>query len=243
MFTTLVVEDEVDARKKLVAWLREEPDIELIADVGDFEQARTVLANQSITLAFLDIQIGGGSGLDLALLLPSGASVVFVTAYDGHAARAFDLNAVDYLLKPYTHERLGQALARIRTRTTTNRPSDRAESIATGTPGAKSSLLLRAGNRFVSVRLDEIAWVEADDNYLKLHGARTFHERLTMAEFIDRYPMFLRIHRSYAVNVALVEEVWRPVGSDPVLRVSGGKELRVGRSFVSDVTARLPRIR
>jgi two-component system LytT family response regulator len=243
MFATLVVEDEVDAREKLVAWLRQEPDIDLIAEVGDFQQARTILARQSIMLAFVDIHIGGGSGLDLALLLPSDASVVFVTAYEAHAVRAFDLNAVDYLLKPYTHERLSQSLTKIRTCTKANPPMGRAKTIPTASPAANNNLLLRSGNRLVSVRLDEIAWVEADDNYLKLHGARTYHERLTMTEFIERYPTFLRIHRSYAVNLTRVEHVWRPVGSDPVLRVSGGKELRVGRSFVSDMAARLPRLR
>lgn len=244
VLTTLVVEDEPAARDKLVGLLLHEADLNIVADVGDISSARAAIAIHRIQLAFLDIQIGDGSGLDLAAELGRDASVVFVTAYDAHAVRAFDLNAVDYLLKPYTSVRLLETLNRVRARLQGSaRPSMSADG-GHRTPLVQNNLLLKAGNRLVSARIADIAWVESDDNYLKLHGQRVFHERITLHEFLERYGgQFLRIHRSLAVNLDHVEGLRRVPGLDPVLCLKGGQELRVGRSFAADIYLRLPRLR
>jgi len=227
----LIVDDEPAARAKLRRLLAAEADVAELLEAPDAPAALALVQTQAAPpdLALLDIEMPGGNGVQLAAALREAGvrCVIFSTAHAEHALRAFELAALDYLLKPYTAERLAAALARVR------------EQLAR--PAAPVGVHWVDGQRLL---LAEVQWISAADNYIELHlPPRSLLERVTLAEALLRpgwAARFVRVHRSHAVNPAHVQRVERLPSGEAVLTLSCGERLRVSRGHRSVLDAFAP---
>ncbi len=244
MMRVLIVDDEAPARDKLRRWLAEQPDIALIGECADGVEAAAAIANLQPDAVFLDIQMPGMSGLEVAAQLePAQAPLlVFVTAYDEHAIKAFDLNAVDYLLKPYDKDRLHKTLERIRARRG-EAPGAAASAVRTARAqtGSSERLLVPNGEQLQLIEASSIQWLEADDNYVHVHTAQArFMLRRTLADLLLQLGgRFARIHKSAAVNIAEVKALSPLFKGDHELELQSGVKLRLSRRYRDELFARL----
>jgi two-component system LytT family response regulator len=248
----LIVDDERPARDKLRRMLTLEPDIGAIDEARDGVEALERLAAFAPDLLLLDIQMPEISGLDVAASLPAPAPlVVFVTAYDEYAIRAFDANAIDYLLKPYDQQRLQRALRRVRERMG-HAAATAAQAAATEMAPASASagspplpaitqLLVpeRGGTRIVKV--EQIQWIETADNYVVLHTADGQPlMRQTLAGLVDKLgPRFLRCHRRAAVQLDWIASVQALDKGDSELTLRGGARVPCSRQYRAELMGRL----
>jgi DNA-binding LytR/AlgR family response regulator len=224
----LIVDDEPAARARLRRLLAAEAGISAVHEAEDAPSALASVAQLgAFDLAVLDIEMPGGSGLQLAAQLPPATCCVFSTAYEQHALRAFELGAVDYLLKPYSAERLANALNRVRA--------------LLALPAPQARLQAPAGERFVTVReglkriaLADVQWLSAADNYVALHlPPASYLERGTLSGWLEQSAcagLFVRVHRSHAVNPAHVMGIAFEDDGEAVLTLRCGELLRVSRS-------------
>ena len=218
----LIVDDEPAARAKLRRLLTAETDVAELLEAPDAPAALALVRALAMPpdLALLDIEMPGGNGVQLAAALREAGvrCIIFSTAHAEHALQAFELAALDYLLKPYTAERLGAALARVR------ELLDR--------PVAPVGEWWVEGER---IQLSEVHWISAADNYIELHlPPRSLLERATLADALARpgwAARFLRVHRSHAVNMTQVQRIERLASGEAVLTLSCGETLRVSRGY------------
>jgi two-component system LytT family response regulator len=249
MMRVLVVDDEAPARDKLRRWLGELPDFEVVAEAADGLAAATAIAKLEPDVAFLDIQMPGLSGLEVAaqLELASAPLLVFVTAYDEHAIKAFELNATDYLLKPYDKDRLRKTLDRLRARRV--QPAQSADSVAQSAvrvarahTGSSDRLLVPAGEGLQLIDATAIHWLEADDNYVHVHAAKShFILRRTLADLLAQLgeTRFARIHKSAAVNLAEIASLSPLFKGDHEITLRSGAVLRLSRRYKDALFHRL----
>ena len=200
----LLIDDEPPARDILRALLAAHADVVVTAEAGTLASAREALACDDYDLVFLDIQLRGGTGFDLVPHVRAGAKIIFVTAFDSHALRAFEVNALDYLLKPVAPQRLAHALARLE-----QPPAPSALPLTTD-----DRVLLKLGSgqeRFVL--LTDIRLLASCENYseVTLAGGEHFLVRKTMKAWETALPSshFLRVHRTAIVNVAHITRIER----------------------------------
>lgn len=217
MMRVLVVDDETPARQRLRMLLHEGADVEVVGEAASGAAAVDAIRELSPDVVFLDIQMPEGDGFDVVSAIgPADMPLtVFVTAFDEHAIRAFDVEALDYVLKPYTPERLQATLARVRARLAAPRGADRhaLERIVADMAPSRSPLrhlLVEHGNRSVFLPVERIDWAESDRNYAALHAAgHRFIVRTTLNALEGRLDpnRFLRINRSQLVRIEAVREV------------------------------------
>jgi two-component system LytT family response regulator len=228
----LIVDDERPARDKLRRLLAQEADVEAIDEACDGIDALRRVADCAPDALFVDIQMPGVSGLELAASLPQPAPlVVFVTAFDQYAINAFDANAIDYLLKPYDGQRLRRAMLRLRERL-------QARSVQPAMAAPEPALPVRqllVSERGVTriVRVEDIGWIETADNYVVLHtgGAQPLL-RQTLAGLLPRLgPGFVRCHRRAAVQLAWIERIVALERGDCELLLRGGARVPCSRQF------------
>ena len=234
----LIVDDEAPARARLRRLLAQHPDMELVGQAQDAAEALRQVGEMAPELLLLDIQMPGASGLDLAASLPEPApAIVFVTAFDQYAVQAFDLAALDYLLKPVEPERLARALQRLR-----DAPGSATPATPTTRPRPAQLLIADPGRTHV-VRVDEILWLEAADNYVVVHTAqRSPLMRRTLAALLhDLGHDFVRTHRSAAVALAHVTSVSPREKGDATVQVQGGATLPCSRNYRAQLLSRLGR--
>ena len=235
----LVVDDEAPARARLRRLLAEHPDVHWVGEAGDAGEALEQLhRHPDIQALILDIQMPGQTGLDLALQLPESLPVIFCTAFDQHAIQAFDLHAVDYLLKPCSPERLATALQRLQTRLRPAQAAGARGGLITALqqlqPAPGHWLVQRQG-RLLKLPLAELQWVSAADNYIELHAPpHSYLERRTLSAFLEHPAvtgLLLRIHRSHAINPAHIESLQALPHGEAMLTLRGGQQLRVSRNY------------
>lgn len=237
----LIVDDERPARDKLRRLLARETDISAVEEARDGVEALQLAASFAPDVLFLDIQMPEVGGFDVAASLPAPAPlVVFVTAYDEYAVRAFDACAVDYLLKPYDGERLQRAVQRVRERLAARRPPAAASAPALAGQPVRQLLVTERGVTRI-VRADDIEWLETADNYVVLHtrsGSPLL--RQTLSALLDSLgPAFIRCHRRAAVRVAAVASVTVDDKGDGELLLAGGGRAPLSRQHKSAVMAAL----
>lgn len=236
----LIVDDEPPARAKLRRLLGELPGVELVAEAGDAVEALALIAQHRPDAAILDIQMPGMSGLELALALPDGMLCAFSTAFDQYAIQAFELNAVDYLLKPYTAERLAETVQRLQQRLDA-RPAQRGAlltALQQLQPVAAHWLVPQRSGGLMKLPLAEVEWVAAADNYIELHVPSAqppacHLDRRTLADFLAHPASqgFVRVHRSHAVNASHIAAIAPLPRGEAQLTLSSGQQLRVSRGF------------
>jgi len=240
MMRVLIVDDEAPARDKLRRWLAEDSDVALVGECADGLEAAASIATLQPDAVFLDIQMPGLSGLEVASQLEPALAplLVFVTAYDEHAIRAFDLNAVDYLLKPYDKERLQKSLARLRERRG-EAPAASATAIRTARAqtGSSQRLLVPQGEKLQLIDASSIHWLEADDNYVHVHTAQTrYMLRRTLSDLLTQLGSnFRRIHKSAAVNIAEVKSLSPLFKGDHEVHLRSGAVLRLSRRYKDEL--------
>lgn len=246
MIRVLIADDEPPARDKLQRWLGEQSDLEVVARADDGLQAAAAIDRERPDVAFLDIQMPGLSGLEVAAQLEQATAplIVFVTAYDEHAVKAFDLNAVDYLLKPYDKERLLKSLTRVRERLGDRQ--SRAPAVVTARAQTNSSdrLLVPEGERLQLIDSGSIDWVEADDNYVHVHAAgRKYLLRRTLQDLLAQLgeQRFMRIHKSAAVNISAIASLTPLFKGDYEVSLRNGHALRLSRRYKDALFARMGR--
>ena len=230
----LIADDEPLARHRLVNLLTHESDIEVIAECTNGLEAEAAIRALHPDVALLDVRMPGLDGLAVVRSLPPGAQrpvIIFVTAHEEHALRAFDLQAVDYLLKPCPPGRLRQAL-------------NRAWGLLASTPPPAEPrlqrLIVRMGERMIVVAVDTIDWIESADNYAILHFGRETHvlrETLTELETRLARGQFLRISRTAVVNLDRVREIQQE-GGGHVMVLTGNVRIPITRG-IREVQARL----
>jgi two-component system LytT family response regulator len=248
----LLVDDEALVRRGIRSFLAGEPGITVIGECGNGLEAVDAIRAERPDLVFLDVQMPELDGLGVIDALDDDErppALIFVTAYDAYALRAFELHAVDYLLKPFDQHRFHTALGRARQRLASSGTGPpfadpRLESLLRElrpAPAYADRLLVRTGNRLVPVAVAGIDWIEAADNYVRLHvGTERYALRETIRSLEARLDprCFARVHRSSIVNLDRVREV-RPLPSgDCTLVLAGGTELMLSRSWREAFEAR-----
>ena len=246
MMRVLIVDDEAPARDKLRRWLSQHADLEIAGESADGLAAAAAIEQLEPDAVFLDIQMPGLSGLEVAAQLEAGTAplLVFVTAFDEHAIRAFDLNAVDYLLKPYDRDRLEKSLHRLRERHgAPHARSSGAVHTARAQTGSSERLLVPRGEQLELIEAAGIHWLEADDNYVHVHTATTnYLVRRTLGDLLEQLgERFVRIHKSTAVNLAEVSRLSPLFKGDHEVHLRSGATLRLSRRFKDALFARMPR--
>ncbi len=208
----IIVDDEALARRGLRQQLERHPTIRVIAECATGAEAARAITTHDPDIVFLDIQMPGGGGFDVISEIGSGARpvIVFVTAYSEHAVRAFEVNAVDYVLKPVDEARFDQALARARARLGAAGPETSIERLHAVARAVANRVAIHDGDKTLLVNVDEIDWLEAAGNYVRVHAARrTIVTRGTLqglfAQLADA--RFLRVHRSAIVNSDAIVQI------------------------------------
>lgn len=251
---TLVIDDEPLAREGLRVSLRDEADLEVIGEAIDGVAAVEAIRLHRPDLVFLDVQMPGLDGFEVldevaGSCLPV---VIFVTAYDQYAIKAFDVHALDYLLKPFSPVRLGQALDRARRQLQSaalRESDDRLARLLSsrGEPRSRAFLTrvpVKARDRFVLLKMEQVSWIEAAQNYVQLHASGgVFLLRGTMNDIADRLDpaRFARIHRSTVVNLDAVRDIRPTWHGDFDVTLHDGTQLKLSRSYRDRVLA-LPRL-
>jgi two-component system, LytTR family, response regulator len=228
----VIVDDEPLVRRGIARALQQDRSVTVIAECSNGLEAVATLLESRPHLVFLDVQMPelDGFGVLEALGDDRPPAVVFTTAFDTYAVRAFDAHAVDYLLKPFDDARLFEALARARVR----RAGASAAAMMTAVPSAPERFAVRVGSRVRIVALEDVEWFEAADNYVALHTMTEQHllrETLTALERRLPATRYARTHRSAIVTLARVRE-WKLLPSgDGQIRLSGGATVPLSRSF------------
>jgi two-component system LytT family response regulator len=231
---TLIVDDEPLARSSLSVLLRLDPEIDVVGECGSGVEALAQIRGVKPDLVFLDVQMPECDGFDVLELLGKDTppAVVFVTAYDQYALRAFEAGALDYLLKPFDNDRFDRALQRAKQRLT----------LSKDLPGKVERVAIKSVGQVAFVKVSEIDWIEAADYYACLHvGPRTHLLRRSMAELEqDLDPsVFCRIHRSTIVNLDRVRGLKLSEDGEYKVLIENGALLRMSRRYSKLLQTRL----
>ncbi len=251
---TVIVDDEAPARSRLRQLLKAEPDIQLVAECTNGAQAVEAVQREHPDLVFLDVQMPRLNGLEVCDALAKAGTplplVIFVTAYDEYALKAFDVHAIDYLLKPFDRERFHKALAHARDTLAHAKTSDTDSQLAAllaevGKDLRKPErLVFKQNGRVIFVRTDTIDWIEADGNYVRMHAGQESHYlRETMASLETQLgaDKFLRISRSAIVNLDRVKELQPLFYGDYVVILHDGSKLNMSRNYRDRLESMLER--
>jgi two-component system, LytTR family, response regulator len=254
---TLIVDDEPLARRNLRLLLEKDPQIEILDECRNGREAVKSIEQHAPDLVFLDIQMPEMDGFDvLEQVGAEGMSaVVFVTAFDQYALKAFEVHALDYLLKPYDDNRFSQALKRAKSQLESreiNKVSKRLlalleereslREVGSRKPTYLKRLMVKLTNRVVLLKVEEIDWIEADGNYAKLHiGAKSHLLREKMHDLEKQLDpdKFVRIHRSIIVNLNRIKELQPHFNGDYIVVLDSGRQLRLSRSRREQLESKL----
>jgi len=246
---TLIVDDEPLARQRVSQMLKVHPDFQVVGQCSDGESAVKDILRMKPDLVFLDIQMPGLSGFEVidALVPDLVPVVIFVTAFDEYALKAFDVHAVDYLLKPFSRERFEHALKssvrEIGRRRVAGNPRDLSGLLSSlrEDGGIEPRILVRTAQKVEIVAVAEIDWVGAAGNYVELHvGTRVHLLRETLAGMARRLPSenFVRIHRSTIVRVDQVKSLQGLSSGDFLVTLTDGTKLSLSRRYRENLTSR-----
>jgi two-component system, LytTR family, response regulator len=244
----IIVDDEELARRGIRALLKRAGDVEVVSECGDGEEAIRAISAAEPELVYLDIQMQGKTGFDVIAALPKTKCphVIFITAFDRFAVRAFEIHALDYLLKPVNEERFNASLARARAAVAGAHDGSmmrrfwqmaaelRASSAQERLASVTDRIPLKTHGRVMIVNVAEIDWVEADGDYVSVHlGAKSWLMRETIAAAEARLALsgFVRIHRSTLVNISRVRELLPLTKGEFRVVLLNGTELKLSRNY------------
>lgn len=230
----LVIDDEPLARSNILLLLRQSPDVQIVGECGSAVEGLEAIRKHKPDLVFLDVRMPEYDGFDVLEMLGSQvpSAVIFVTAYDQYALKAFETGALDYLLKPFNNARFARTLERARERIAQRKPA----------PARMDRFTIKSAGHVLFLAVAEVEWIEAADYYACLHvGAKTHLLRRSMNDLeSDLDPaQFCRIHRSAIVNLERVREIRFDSDAEYEVVLADGTKLRLSRRYRKDLQARL----
>jgi two-component system, LytTR family, response regulator LytT len=246
LLRTIVVDDEPHARAELCFLLGQMPGVEIVAQAGDGVEALAVITEHTPDMVFLDVQMPGLTGFEVARRLVDAdaeSRLVFVTAFDRHAVEAFEVNAVDYLLKPVEAERLATAVDRVRKRVHSERAGqpatdnlDRVLQLLADRQQRREQLAVKVGERFLLIQADEVVHASVEDDVItvvtnSLSGTSNYRTLDELQARLDP-EVFWRVHRSHLVNINKIREIVPWFSRNYLLKMKDakGSEIPVSRS-------------
>jgi len=252
---TLIVDDEPAARDGIRHLLAADPEIVLAGECSNGREAAAAIRDTAPDLVFLDVQMPGldGFGVLREVGVDRAPAVVFVTAFDQYALRAFDVNALDYLLKPFTDDRFRQSLERAKQLVRQGRLGDLSRKLAAlldhdepapARPRYLDRLVVKSGGKVTLLPVGEIEWIDAEGDYVRIHVGKTWHLlRETMKNLEDQLDSarFVRIHRSTIVNLEKVKELQPFFRGEYVVVLHNGTTLKLSRGYRDNLETRLGR--
>lgn len=243
---TLIIEDEAPARDLLKAFLSEMPQIDIIGECSDGFSGLKAINENKPDLVILDIQMPKLTGFELIELLEEIPEIIFTTAYDQFAIKAFELNAVDYLMKPFAKSRLHQAIEKV---------AERYAVKANQTPAIQKMvdqihheqntldrIVVKSGSNIHVIPIDDIEQLEAQDDYVMIHTADgRFMKKETMGYLEQHLPQeqFIRIHRSHIVNINQIQRIEQYGKESYLLMLKNGNQVNVSKSRIKDLKREL----
>ena len=239
---TLVVDDEPMGRERVLSLLQQEDDVEVIGECSDGTQSIAAIQQHSPDLVFLDIQMPGANGFGVidAVGAHRMPNVIFVTAYDEYALKAFEYHALDYLLKPFNRDRFQETLKHARASLERRRAGDLGRRLLALVNDIKPDaprlerLVVKSGGRVFFLRTEEIDWIEAAGNYVRLHlgdESHLFRETMSRMEARLDSRRFVRIHRSRIVNSERIKELQPWFNGEYVVILRNGTRLTLSRGY------------
>lgn len=239
MRKVVVIDDESSGRELIKEYLEDHKDLVLLGEANNGVDAVKLINEFKPDLVFLDVQMPGMTGFEVLTHLNELPQIIFSTAYDQYALKAFEVHAVDYLLKPYTKERFDTAIKRCNQNEETNAARPLAESLLLDTPKFPERILVQSQNKLVTITLDDVIRIEAfgdysklvtvDKTYLSNYGISTLEEKLNPSSFI-------RVHRSSIINLSKVKELNKYTKSYDVT-MQNGDVVRVSRGYMDNIKA------
>ncbi len=236
----LIVDDEKPARDLLKEYLQDVPAIEVIGECASGRQAVQAINQRKPDLVFLDIQMPGLSGFDVLQQLEHLPDIIFTTAYDQYAIRAFEVNAIDYLLKPFSRDRFQKAVQRVlQKRTEAGSAMENMLSLLMQTaPPSLNRLFVRVGSRIIPIRIDDILWISAEGDYTRIHlvdreyicnlGIGALEKRLDAQRFV-------RVHRSHIIALPALKHLQSDGEGGYMATMINGARVRVSRSHAAKI--------
>jgi len=235
--TLLIADDEPLARDLVRRYATSQAGLEIVAECTTGDELADALARQRPDLLLLDIRMPGRDVFGVLEREAAGPrplpAVIFATAFDNYAVRAFDLNAIDYLVKPYTEDRFAEAIRRVRSKQAVDRSTDRLERVIKDLGTHPDRLLVPDGRKMVPLAIADIVWIKAEDDYARVFASgRSYLVSRTLKELEIRLDpeRFARIHRSAIVQTSHIREVIAAGGSRYRVRLSDGTDVLVSRS-------------
>ena len=238
MKKVIIIDDEAAGRTLIKQYLQQYPDLIVLAEANNGVDAVRLINEFKPDLIFLDIQMPGLSGFEVLKRIEEIPQVIFSTAYDQYALQAFEVHAVDYLLKPYTRDRFAQAVGRILAADSSNvqRIQPLAESLL-NVSTFPEKILVQMGNRLVTVGVADIIWIDAEGDYSKLITTKNNHLSnygISALETKLNPQQFIRVHRGSIINIAFVKEVQKYPNSYDVI-MQNADVVRVSRSYMDKI--------
>ncbi|HYV07418.1 MAG TPA: LytTR family DNA-binding domain-containing protein [Blastocatellia bacterium] len=239
---TLIVDDESLARERIRDMLSNDPEIEIIGECTNGEEAIKAIASDVPDLVFLDVEMPGVDGFGVLEALPTDCipTIIFVTAYDQYAVRAFEVYALDYLLKPFDQERFDRALKRAKAHLSNERAENLSQRILNALEEIKTKpvhlerLVIKMNGHVFFVKADEIDWLEAEGNYVRLHtGKESYLLRDTISALESQLDpkKFIRVHRSAIVNIDRITELQPWFHGEYRIILGEGVQLTLSRTY------------
>lgn len=231
----LIVDDEQPARNIITHYLKSFPGIDISGECSNGFEALKMIHEVKPDILFLDIQMPKITGIELLEVLEETPYVIFTTAYDQYALKAFELNAIDYLLKPFSKERFDAAINKVIEKIELGQTAAKVsvENMLFKLPDKLSRIVVKNGINITVIPLDEISFIEAQEDYVMIHSSKgRFMKNLTMTHLEQHLPenQFIRIHRSYIVNIERIEKL-EPYDKDTYTAlVAPSHKLRISRT-------------
>ena len=237
MRKVIIVDDEAAGRQLIKEYLKDYPDLILLGEANNGVDAVKMINEFKPDLVFLDIQMPGMTGFDVLTHLEELPQIIFSTAYDQYALKAFEVHAVDYLLKPYTKDRFKVAVERLTQNNQENKVRPLAESLLMDQPKSPERILVQSQNKLVTIALENVLRIEAYGDYSKLvteektyvsnYGISTLEEKLNTS-------VFVRVHRSSIINLNAVKELHKYSKSYDIT-MKNGDVVRVSRGYMDNI--------
>jgi two-component system LytT family response regulator len=234
---TVIIDDEAPARELMRYYLKDSPELDIIAECSDGFSGLKTISELKPDLVFLDIQMPRLTGFELIEVMTEKPAIIFTTAYDQFAIKAFEMNAVDYLLKPFPKERLREAIIKVIKRSDSEKteriPPARLIEKMPEQAGPLNRIVVRKGNAINLIPIDQVRYIAAEDDYVMVyHSAGKALKQQTMKFYEDNLPGtdFVRVHRSYIVRIQDINRI-EPYGKDNhVAILKSGEKLPVSRA-------------
>jgi len=235
--TVLIIDDEEASRSLIRQYLQAHPEMEILGECENGIEAVRAINEMQPDLVFLDVQMPGLNGFEVLQEIAHIPMIIFTTAFDRFAIKAFEMNAVDYLLKPYTRQRFDLSIARIKQRTDQHALYALAANIPVQQGNYPPRIFVETPGRLKSLDVQEILYLKAEKDYTRIHIAGQSYlgsQGISILEKRLDPQRFLRVHRSYIVNIYHVKEVYRDI-SKTFLVMNDGTEIVVGRSYLESL--------